>query len=884
MAVLFDCRWFILIIVVTWKLNNIEYVSAAWPPSNSSRFQLLGLFRDQPNISDSTAPSLHHQAMFKAAVLLSQQYNILVNGQLLDWQSAVTGGDIMNALDSTCTAVSSSNVIGIVGPTLSREAHVIAPFAKIIGLPVVSFGATDPDLSDRNAYPAFYRTVPSDTAATRSIAQLFLRFNWTSSILIYQNDQFGSGGAKALSQTFLSNGLAVTQMIEFDIATRSIRGDLKAVLTASSTRIVVVWAEPAYTTSIVHSALDNDVLGPQFTWILTQSIPLSSFNQTYYAKLVGILTVEPMVGSVVNEPINTTLLNAAYALWQQYEPQSFPGPDGVKQYALFAFDATWSLIQALQELCSNVSENASCLRLSNPSYCFDRRLFNSSALFDILTSIEFLGVSGLVQFNPNVTDRVQGSYYLAKNIQPAPSGLNYVPILERSDPGEWNVYARANVILWPGNTLIPPTGRAVLAGVRLRIGIIASVPFTSMTTVVDQFGRSSTKYVGYIPDLISLLQRNMQFIPDIMLAPPNQTYSGLIQAVANGVYDVVIGDVTITSIRRELVDFSSSIFDSSQRIIMRKELAGNVDLFSYLKPFTLNLWLMLLAACVCAAVLICSFERRHNPALQQRSLLSSAAMSMWYAVGTLMGYGADFHAKTAAGRIVTVGLYILSLVFVATYTANLASDLTVSKSKGIISGIDDIKNGKIPFSRFGVRVGTVGEEYYLREISGGNRNFFPLISRQDLYDKLLSRIIDASLMDTGVAEYITNNVYCNLTIVGTDFDQSAFGIVIPKQWLYTQDLDVNILALRESGALGDLQRKWFQTSICGDTVDNTTGMGFETLSGLFLTFAIMCVLAVLFFTWGKRLEVKDFLLKRAGRKRFSLPEKMPRTRRSTLVF
>ncbi|CAF4716872.1 unnamed protein product, partial [Rotaria magnacalcarata] len=55
------------------------------------------------------------------------------------------------------------------------------------------------------------------------------------------------------------------------------------------------------------------------------------------------------------------------------------------------------------------------------------------------------------------------------------------------------------------------------------------------------------------------------------------------------------------------------------------------------------------------------------------------------------------------------------LMLVASYTANLASDLIISKSQGTISGIDDIKSGKIPFNRIGVRVGTASEDYYLRE-------------------------------------------------------------------------------------------------------------------------------------------------------------------------
>jgi ABC-type amino acid transport substrate-binding protein len=61
----------------------------------------------------------------------------------------------------------------------------------------------------------------------------------------------------------------------------------------------------------------------------------------------------------------------------------------------------------------------------------------------------------------------------------------------------------------------------------------------------------------------------MGFIPHIILPTSNLTYNQIIQGVVNGIYDMVIGDVTITAIRREKVSFSNSIFDNSVRIIMR---------------------------------------------------------------------------------------------------------------------------------------------------------------------------------------------------------------------------------------------------------------------------------------------------------------------------
>jgi ABC-type branched-subunit amino acid transport system substrate-binding protein len=119
------------------------------------------------------------------------------------------------------------------------QAHIITTFAEILGNRVISYSATDPDLSDRNTYPAFYRTVLSDNASALAVVKLFIRYNWTSCIIIYQNDTFGSNGARIISEAFKDHSLIVRETVVFDIVTYTIRGDFKKLLTSSSTRTVI---------------------------------------------------------------------------------------------------------------------------------------------------------------------------------------------------------------------------------------------------------------------------------------------------------------------------------------------------------------------------------------------------------------------------------------------------------------------------------------------------------------------------------------------------------------------------------------------------------------------------------------------------------------------
>ncbi|CAF4233587.1 unnamed protein product [Rotaria sp. Silwood2] len=857
---------------------NIHYAKAAWPLPNMSNVQLLGLFPDAENISEPTEFSVHPCAMFKAALVLSQQYNMKIDGQFIGWHAAQTGGNAIGALRGTCQAVATANVIGIVGPAYSREASIIAAFAHLGNIPAISYSATNPVLSDRNAYPNFYRTVSSDAAVALAIVKLFARYNWTSCIIIYQNDEFGSGGAEVISNAFSKNNLRVSELVVFDIATQHIRGDLKDILLTTFTRIIIVWADEYHTSLILQNALNFDVLGPRFTWILSIRVSLNSFNQTLQTKLIGMLILEPVIGSVVNAPFNTTLLNAAYQIWQQYEPETFPGSTKVNYYALFAFDATWTLIQALQQLClTRTNSSSPCISIVNNSFCFDRRFSNATSFFHTISITEFLGVSGPVKFSANLTDRIDGIYYVIQNVQPSTNGIELVPVLQWSYSDDWKTYTQADVIIWPGNTLVPPTGFAGLEGINLRICIIESIPFTMQKNIIEQ---NQTKLIGYLPDLIDILQIRMGFIPHFIYPPANQTYDGLVEAVANSVCDVAIGDITVTARRREIVDFSTSIFDNAIRIIVRQTATVNVDLLSYLKPFSLNLWLTLLVCTVYAAVLLCVLERHDNEALQNRSIMSSSAMSMWYSIGTIMGYGADFHVQTAAGRLLSIGLYLLSLVLVATYTANLASDLTISKSKDFISGIDDIKNGKLPFSRIGILIESSQEDYYLHEISGGVRNYYPLKTQDELYSSLLNNLIDASILDIGAVEYFTNNIYCNLTLVGATFAPSSYGIAYHKQWLYGKDLDVIILSLRESGVLDDLKKKWFEKSICQDLALShvSTSINIEAMSGLFFTFGIISILSLVLFIWKKRFVINDYLTRSIRRKNSLIQQKVYKTR------
>ena len=841
-----------------WMIVLVSLVNdgrTLWISSNGSGAQLLGMFPDSLGSCSPSGASIQCRAMFKAAVSLAEQYNITVNGQPIGWRVAPTSEELITALGRPCLAIPTPTLAGIVTSGFAHKAHFISQLARPIGIPVVAYAASD--AFDQHAYPNFYRTSPSSKSAALAIVTLFQRHNWTSCVLIHQNDVFGSLNVRAVTEAFEFNHLVIRDSIVFDVVKRAIRGNLSNWLLKGASRVIVLWADPIFTSTIVREAANNNLLGPRFIWILRGSISFDNFTLPMRQASIGMLTVEPVSADVVGAPFNASLLNAAYEMWNRFEPESFPGEKNVDTHALFAFDATWLLIQSLRQLCPPIR---------NSSACFDQQQMNSTSLLEKISTTKFLGVSGPIEYRANGTDRIGGVHYVVHNAQSSAEGVKFVKVLKYSEPGEWKAFHLAHQVVWPGASYTVPSDRASISGVKLRIGILKVVPFTMIDYMVDEHGRNKSHFVGYIPDLIELLRKRMGFLAELVLVSTNQTYTDTVRKVADGEYDMVVGDVTATSKRREIAVFSTSIFDFSLRLIMRKPTVNQIDLFAYLKPFSLSLWLLILVATIGTSILVCLVERRDNDALRDRSTVSMGAMSVWYSVGNIMGYGADFHVTTIAGRLLTVALYILSLMLVASYTANLASNLTISKTKYTINGIDDLRQGKIPHNRIGIRVGLLTEDFFLQQISGGRRTFYPLYSRDEQFERLLRSDIDATFVASGIAEYLTNNVYCNLSIVGPSFHAGAYGIVYPKRWLYADDFDVNVLALRESGKLDSIRRRRFEVKTCEEIVEAPNVMGVESMAGLFVTVGVIVLIALLALAWTKRKVIKDRLQLLRGRR------------------
>ena len=191
---------------------------------------------------------------------------------------------------------------------------------------------------------------------------------------------------------------------------------------------------------------------------------------------------------------------------------------------------------------------------------------------------------------------------------------------------------------------------------------------------------------------------------------PQPTAKAGIEAVDEGVIDVLVGPISITSRRLAIagIDFTQPYFLSKEGILLPLKAPS---LFSRLGVFfgwaVISSMLVLITVLLVVGSLIWLAERRTNSEQFPRGWLPGISSGMWFALVTLttVGYG-DKAPITRTGRSITGAWMVISLIAVSSLTASLASAFTVFLSGTTEAAIDSPQ--KLIGRRVAVVEGTIG--------------------------------------------------------------------------------------------------------------------------------------------------------------------------------
>jgi len=105
---------------------------------------------------------------------------------------------------------------------------------------------------------------------------------------------------------------------------------------------------------------------------------------------------------------------------------------------------------------------------------------------------------------------------------------------------------------------------------------------------------------------------------------------------------------------------------------------------------------LLMLMSLVAGIIVWVFERRRNSEMFGEGAAEGIGHGIWWAMVTMttVGYG-DKAPRTIGGRIVALVWMIFSIIFIASFAANITTSLTISELKGKVRGFSDLYHARV---------------------------------------------------------------------------------------------------------------------------------------------------------------------------------------------
>ncbi|XP_018555897.1 LOW QUALITY PROTEIN: extracellular calcium-sensing receptor-like [Lates calcarifer] len=182
--------------------------------------------------------------------------------------SLINGQEEKVLLHENC--IGTPPVLGIVGESSSTRSIAISSVLGLYRVPMVSYFATCSCLSDRQKFPSFFRTIPSDAFQVRAMIQILKHFGWTWTGLLIGDDDYGLYAARSFQSDLGPSGggcLAYTETLPRENNPSEIKR-IVDVMKKSTARVVIVFAQERKMIDLLEEVVRQNVTGLQ--WIASE--------------------------------------------------------------------------------------------------------------------------------------------------------------------------------------------------------------------------------------------------------------------------------------------------------------------------------------------------------------------------------------------------------------------------------------------------------------------------------------------------------------------------------------------------------------------------------------------------------------------------------------
>ncbi|XP_065092491.1 glutamate receptor ionotropic, kainate 2 isoform X2 [Ochlerotatus camptorhynchus] len=709
---------------------------------------------------------------------------------------------------------------------------------------------------------------PHPSTLSKAYVDLVAAWGWKSFTIIYETNE----GLVRMQELLKAHGLS-----EYPITVRQLSdsGDyrplLKQIKNSAESHIVLdCTTDKIY--EVLKQAQQIGMMSDYHSYLIT-SLDLHTINLDEFkyggTNITAFRLVDPENPEVSQAIRNWTLGEAR--LGKKVDFKTTENVTVIKAETALMYDAVHLFAKALHDL--DTSQQIDI----HPLSCDAQDTWpHGYSLINYMKIVEMRGLTDVIKFDH------QGfrSDFVLDIVELGPQGLR--------KSGTWNSTSGVNFTRTYGDQQKEIV--EILQNKTLIVTTILSSPYCMRKDSAEKLTGNS-QFEGYAIDLIHEISKILLFNYTIRLAPDGRygsnnketnEWDGMIKELLEQRADLAIADLTITFDREQVVDFTMPFMNLGISVLYRKPVKQPPNLFSFLSPLSLDVWIYMATAYLGVSVLLFilarftpyEWENPHPCNSDPHFLENSFTLlnSLWFTIGSLMQQGCDIAPKAVSTRMVAGMWWFFTLIMISSYTANLAAFLTVERMDSPIESAEDLaKQTKIKYGA--LRGGSTAAFFRDSNFSTYQRMWsFMESTRPSVFTASniegVERVVKgkgsyAFLMESTSIEYVIER-NCELTQVGGMLDSKGYGIAMPPNSPFRTAISGAVLKLQEEGKLHILKTRWWKEKRGGGSCRDDTSkasstaneLGLANVGGVFVVLmggmGVACVIAVCEFVWKSR--------------------------------
>uniref|UniRef100_A0A8D2LC16 Glutamate receptor n=1 Tax=Varanus komodoensis TaxID=61221 RepID=A0A8D2LC16_VARKO len=380
---------------------------------------------------------------------------------------------------------------------------------------------------------------------------------------------------------------------------------------------------------------------------------------------------------------------------------------------------------------------------------------------------------------------------------------------------------------------------------------------------------------GFCIDILKKLAKTVKFSYDLYLVT-NGKHGKIVDGFWNGmigeVYykraDMAIGSLTINEERSQIVDFSVPFVETGISVMVARS-NGTVSPSAFLEPYSPAVWVMMFVMCLTVVAITVFMFEYFSPVGYNQNLTSgkksggpsfTIGKSVWLLWALVFNNSVPIeNPKGTTSKIMVLIWAFFAVIFLASYTANLAAFMIQEQYIDTVSGLSDKKFQKPQEQYPPFRFGTVPNGSTERNIRSNYHDMHSHMvkyNQRSVEDALVSLKmgkLDAFIYDAAVLNYMAGkDEGCKLVTIGSGkvFATTGYGIALQKDSKWKRAIDLALLQFLGDGETQKLETVWL-SGICQNEKNEvmSSKLDIDNMAGVFYMLLVAMGLSLLVFAW-----------------------------------